>query len=59
MRRKTDWTLVVTLILAGSVGACQVGKAAIAIPLVRQDLGLSLAFAAWVVGAYGALGAVA
>ncbi|MDB5601111.1 MAG: hypothetical protein JWN71_3155 [Xanthobacteraceae bacterium] len=56
---KTDWKLVVVLVVAGIVGAFQVGKAAIAIPLLRQDLGLELVSAAWVVGAYAALGALA
>jgi MFS family permease len=41
------------------LAACQVGKAAVAVPQLRHDLGLSLAEASWVVGAYGALGAAA
>ena len=56
---KTDWQSVLVLLLAGLVAACQVGKAAIAVPLLRQDLGLSLVTASWVVGAYGVLGALA
>jgi MFS family permease len=56
---KTDWRSIVVLLLAGLVAAGQVGKAAIAIPLLRQDLGLSLLMASWVVGSYGVLGAVA
>ncbi len=56
---KTDWRSVSILILAGLVAACQVGKAAIAVPLLRQELGLSLLMASSVIGAYGMLGAVA
>ncbi len=57
--RKTDWRSVFVLLLAGLVAACQVGKAAIAVPLLREDLGLSLVMASWVVGSYGVLGALA
>jgi MFS family permease len=56
---RTDWRSVLVLLLAGLVAACQVGKAAIAVPLLRQDLGLSLVAASWVVGAYGTLAALA
>jgi predicted MFS family arabinose efflux permease len=56
---RTEWRLVCLLIAAGYVAAFQVGKAAIALPLYRQDLGLSLAAASWVVGAYATLGAAA
>jgi len=55
----TQWRLVWTLILAGVVAAFQIGKAPIAIPLLRQDLGLSLAFASWVVGIYAVVGGIA
>jgi MFS family permease len=55
----TRWFLVGILIGAGIVAAAQVGKAAIAVPLLQQDLGLSLAGAAWIVGAYALLGACA
>ena len=40
------------------VSGFQVGKAAIAVPLLQDDLGLSLVFASWIVGAFGALAAV-
>lgn len=58
-RATTHWTAVGVLVAAGWLGACQVGKAAIAVPLLQQDLGLTLVVAAWVVGAYGTLAAVA
>ena len=59
MLSETRWPLVWALIFAGVVGAFQIGKAAIAVPLLREDLGLSLTFASWVVGIYAAVGALA
>jgi predicted MFS family arabinose efflux permease len=56
-RQRTQWRAVAVLVGAGLMAACQVGKAAIAVPQLRQDLGLTLAAASWVVGLYGALGA--
>jgi MFS family permease len=55
---KTRWTLVWIVIFAGVLGAFQVGKAAIAVPLLRDDLGLSLSFASWVVGIFAVIGAI-
>ena len=57
MQQVTEWRLVGLVIGAGLLAACQVGKAAVAVPQLRQDLGLGLADAAWIVGVYGALGA--
>jgi hypothetical protein len=57
MIQKTRWGIVLLIICAGILAAFQVGKAAIAVPALREDLGISLAFAAWIVGALGALGA--
>jgi len=54
---ETRWTAVAALVAAGMVSAFQVGKAAIAVPLLQDDLGISLVFASWIVGAFGALGA--
>lgn len=53
----TRWSLVIVLIGTGIVAAAQVGKAAIALPLLQQDLGMSLAAASWIVSAYALLGA--
>ena len=58
-RAQTRWLLVWALVFAGVVAAFQIGKAPIAIPLLRQDLGLSLTFASFVIGAYAIVGAVA
>jgi MFS family permease len=59
MTSTSNWRLVFILGSAGVIAAFQIGKAAIAVPLLRQHLDLSLAMASWVLGAYGALGAVA
>jgi predicted MFS family arabinose efflux permease len=58
MQQKTRWGLVFLLICAGVIAAFQVGKAAIAVPALREDLDISLVFASWIVGALGALGAI-
>src|SRR5688572_769656 len=54
---KTRWGLVFLLILTGVIAAFQVGKGAIAVPTLRDDLELTLYFASWIVGALGGLGA--
>jgi hypothetical protein len=50
--------MVALVICAGILAAFQVGKAAIAVPALRDGLGISLYFASWIVGALGALGAI-
>jgi MFS family permease len=59
MTHKTRWGAVAALILAGAVVALQIGKAAIAVPVLQKDLSLTLVVASWVIGAYGVLGAIA
>ena len=59
MELRTRWGAVAALILAGVVVALQIGKAAIAVPVLQKDLSLSLVLASWVIGAYGVFGAVA
>jgi len=54
----TDWKQVFLIIAAGIIGASQIGKAAIAVPLLRDDLGISLFSVSYIVGAYALLGAV-
>lgn len=58
MVQKTRWGIVFLIICAGIIAAFQVGKAAIAVPALRDDLSISLVFASWIVGALGALGAL-
>ena len=56
---QTRWNAVFVLIFAGVVSALQIGKAAIAVPILQHELALTLLAASWVVGAYGVLGAAA
>jgi predicted MFS family arabinose efflux permease len=58
MPSQTPWGVVLVLILAGIVSALQIGKAAIALPILQHELSLTLVAAAWVVGTYGILGAI-
>ncbi len=55
---RTRWGIVAVVVLAGIVAALQIGKAAIAAPLIRDDLALDLAALGWVVGIFGILGLV-
>jgi MFS transporter, DHA1 family, inner membrane transport protein len=55
----TRWFLVWFLFGAGVVSAFHVGKAPIAIPLLRHDLGLSLIVASWVIGVFAGVPAIA
>jgi MFS family permease len=59
MTRQTRWGAVFILIFAGVISALQIGKAAIAVPILQRELALTLVAASWIVGAYGVLGAVA
>ena len=55
---KTRWGVVLVLILAGVVTALQIGKAAIAVPILQRELAVTLVMASWIVGTYGVLGAI-
>ncbi|HVY59885.1 MAG TPA: MFS transporter [Xanthobacteraceae bacterium] len=57
MTTKTQWRAVFVLVLAGIIGAFQVGKAAVAVPLLRRDLGLDLFSASLVLSLYATLAA--
>jgi predicted MFS family arabinose efflux permease len=59
MPDKTRWGAASILIIAGVISALQIGKAAIAVPVLQRELALTLVAASWVVGAYGVLGATA
>jgi len=59
MAAKTRWGAVLAVVLAGVIAAFQIGKAAIALPVLQAELSLSLFAAAWIVGAYSTLGALA
>ncbi len=59
MSEKTHWGVVAILLIAAVISALQIGKAAIALPILQRELMLTLGLAAWIVGAYGMLGAFA
>jgi len=56
--RNTHWSVVSVVVGAGIVTAIQVGKAAIATPLLQAELGLDLAAAGWLTGIFAVLGLV-
>ena len=51
------WTVVTILICAGVVGAFQVGKIPGAIPIIRQEFGISLFTASWIISLITVIGA--
>jgi predicted MFS family arabinose efflux permease len=57
--RETHWGIVSVVVGAGIVTAIQVGKAAIATPLLQADLGLDLTAAGWLTGIFAVLGLIA
>lgn len=59
MLTTTRWGAVVALLAAGVIVALQIGKAVIALPVVQKELAMSLTLAAWIIGTYGLLGALA
>lgn len=54
----TSWPAIIAIYAAGVLAACQAGKATIALAGVQQELGISLALAAWLISAFAMLGAV-
>lgn len=54
----TRWACVWLIVGAGVVAALQVGKAAIAAPLLQADLDLGLAAIGWLTGVFAGLGLV-
>jgi predicted MFS family arabinose efflux permease len=58
MPEPTRWGAVFVLIVAGVITALQIGKAAIAVPILQRELALTLVAASWIVGTYGVIGAV-
>ncbi len=57
-KQATRWSAVLILFFAGVMVAGQVGKAPVALPLIRTDLNLSLTAAALVVSLFALLGAI-
>lgn len=54
----TRWAAVAVVVAAGIVTAFQAGKAAIALPLLQDGLGLDLAAVGWLSGIFAVLGVV-
>ena len=54
---RTDWKGVSFCLAAGLLAACQIGKAAIAIPALQQNLGFDLVSTSLIASAYAVLGA--
>jgi predicted MFS family arabinose efflux permease len=58
MATATNWRAVLVLFVGGIVASLQIGKAAIGVPLLRQELALSLFEASLVVSVYATLAAL-
>jgi len=55
---RTDWLAVTVVVAGGIVAALQVGKAAIAMPLVQAEFGLDLATLGWLASIFAVLGMI-
>lgn len=55
---RTDWLAVFAVVAGGIVAALQVGKAAIAMPLVQAEFGLDLATLGWLASIFAVLGMI-
>ena len=56
---ETAWLAVLSLMAAGIIGAVQIGKGSAALPVLRDDFGLSSTAAAWFLSVVSAMGAAA
>jgi MFS family permease len=56
-RAATHWPAVLAAILAGVVGACAFGKMSPALPLLKEEFGLTLIQSGWLVSAFNAIAA--
>lgn len=56
MSERTPWSLVALAVGAGIVGAFQVGKVPVALGQIRDELGLGLVGAAWVLSLFNLVG---
>lgn len=54
----THWTAVFVIVGSGIAAALQVGKAAIAAPLLQSDFGIGLAAIGWLAGIFALIGLV-
>jgi DHA1 family inner membrane transport protein len=53
---RTNWIAVAVLILAAVAAAFQIGKAPAALPVIRDELGLSLDEGVWIISIFNLLG---
>lgn len=53
---RTDWLAVSVLVLAAMAAAFQIGKAPSALPVIRDELGLSLDEGVWIISIFNLLG---
>ena len=53
-----SWLVVATVVGSGIIASLQVGKAAIATPMLRTDLGVDLVAAGWLTAVFALLGAI-
>lgn len=53
---RTDWWVVLLVVMAGIAASLQIGKAAIAIPLLQAETGRDLATLGWVSSIFAVLG---
>ncbi len=58
MTETTRWPAVLLATLCGVIAAMNIGKLPVALPVLRQDFGLSLIEAGWVVSAFNFLALV-
>lgn len=58
MTETTRWPAVLLATLCGVIAAMNIGKLPVALPVLRQDFGLSLVDAGWVVSAFNFLAVV-
>jgi CP family cyanate transporter-like MFS transporter len=56
-RAATRWPAVLAPILAGVVGACAFGKMSPALPLLKEEFGLTLIQSGWLVSSFNAIAA--
>jgi MFS family permease len=56
---RTRWGATAAVLAAGVVGAFQIGKLPASLPVLRDDLGLGLIAAGWVISTISAVGVVA
>lgn len=54
--RRTDWIAVALILCAGIIGGFQLGKMPAVLPQLREDLGLGLVAAGWIISSITAVG---